>query len=83
METAAITFEVADHIATITLNRSAALNSFNDVMAHEIEWAWETIRDDDDIRVAVLQANGDRAFNRRGHQGWWYLVHEVQHLEHL
>ena len=46
----------------ITLNRPDALNSFNDAMAAEITWAWETIRDTDDIHVAVLQANGDRAF---------------------
>jgi enoyl-CoA hydratase/carnithine racemase len=63
METTAITFEVADHVATITLNRPDDLNAFNDAMAQEIEWAWETIRDEDDIHVAVLQANGDRAFS--------------------
>jgi E-phenylitaconyl-CoA hydratase len=62
METEAIIFEVADHVATITLNRPDALNSFNDAMGREMHWAWETIREDDDIHVAVLQANGDRAF---------------------
>jgi len=62
MDCEAITFEVDDHIATITLNRPEALNSFNDAMGKEMGWAWETVRDDDDIHVAVLQANGDRAF---------------------
>ncbi|MGH9025945.1 MAG: enoyl-CoA hydratase/isomerase family protein [Acidimicrobiia bacterium] len=62
MDCEAITFEVDEHIATITLDRPDALNSFNDAMATEIAWAWETVREDDDIHVAVLQANGDRAF---------------------
>jgi (E)-benzylidenesuccinyl-CoA hydratase len=63
MEFEAITFEVDGHIATITLDRPEALNSFDDAMAREITHAWETIRDTDDIHVAVLQANGDRAFS--------------------
>lgn len=62
MECEAITFEVVDHVATITLNRPDSLNAFNATMATEMAWAWETVRDTDDIHVAVLQANGDRAF---------------------
>jgi E-phenylitaconyl-CoA hydratase len=62
-EFTAITFEVADHIATITLNRPDALNSFNDAMAEEMTYAWETVRDNDDIYVALIQANGERAFS--------------------
>jgi E-phenylitaconyl-CoA hydratase len=58
----AIEFEISDHVATITLNRPEALNSFNDDMGAEMGWAWERVREDDDVRVAVLQANGDRAF---------------------
>jgi E-phenylitaconyl-CoA hydratase len=59
----AITFEVDDHVATITLDRPDALNSFNDAMAADMTYAWETIRDTDDIHAVVLQANGDRAFS--------------------
>lgn len=57
-----VEFEVADHIATITLNRPDRLNCFNETMANEMAEIWGRVRDDDDIRVAVLQANGDRAF---------------------
>jgi enoyl-CoA hydratase/carnithine racemase len=57
-----ITFEVDDHVATITLDRPEAMNAFTDAMAKDMEWAWRTIRDDDGIHVVVLQANGDRAF---------------------
>ena len=74
MELTAITYEVDAHVATITLNRPEALNAFNEAMATEIAWAWEQIRDDDDIAVAVLQANGERAFctgiDFTGDMGW-------------
>jgi E-phenylitaconyl-CoA hydratase len=63
MDTETILFEAAaDHVATITLNRPDALNSFTDVMAREMTWAWETIRDTDDIHAVVLRAAGERAF---------------------
>ena len=62
MERETILFDVADNVATITLNRPDSLNSFNEAMAIDMTWAWETVRDTDDIHCAVLQANGDRAF---------------------
>src|ERR1700728_4740921 len=58
----AILVDVAENVATITLNRPDSLNSFNKAMADDMTWAWETVRDTDDIHCAVLQANGDRAF---------------------
>jgi E-phenylitaconyl-CoA hydratase len=57
-----IEFEVRDHIATVTLNRPDQMNSFSEQMADEIIAAWGRVRDDDDIHVAVLRANGERAF---------------------
>lgn len=51
-----------DHVATITLNRPDKLNSFNRTMADELAAIWCRVRDDDAIHVAVLRANGDRAF---------------------
>jgi E-phenylitaconyl-CoA hydratase len=58
----AIEFEVTDHVATVTLNRPEQMNSFTEQMADEIAAVWARVRDDDDIRVAVLRANGERAF---------------------
>jgi E-phenylitaconyl-CoA hydratase len=76
MEFKAITFDVADHIATITLDRPDQLNAFNDAMAEEVGWAWNAVRDDDDVHVAVLQANGERAFctgvDIKGGATWFY-----------
>lgn len=69
-----IEFAVADHVATITLNRPDQLNSFTETMCNEIAHVWGIVRDTDDIHVAVLRANGDRAFCtgidiKAG--GWW------------
>ena len=59
---ATIEFHVTDHIATVALNRPEKLNSFTKQMAADLATAWARVRDDDDIRVAVLCANGERAF---------------------
>jgi E-phenylitaconyl-CoA hydratase len=57
-----IEFDVDNYIATVTLNRPDRMNSFNEQMAGEITAIWQRVREDENIRVAVLQANGDRAF---------------------
>lgn len=57
-----IDFVVSDHVATVSLNRPERLNSFTEQMADELAAVWAKVRDDDDIHVAVLRANGDRAF---------------------
>jgi enoyl-CoA hydratase/carnithine racemase len=57
-----IEFTVADNVATITLNRPEQLNSFTKTMTEEMVEVWGIVRDTDDIHVAVLQANGERAF---------------------
>jgi enoyl-CoA hydratase/carnithine racemase len=61
-ELTTVEYAEADHIATITLNRPQAMNSFNDRMLEEFRWIWQRIRDTNDVHVAVLRANGDRAF---------------------
>jgi E-phenylitaconyl-CoA hydratase len=62
VERETIIFEVEDNVATITLNRPDSYNSFDDAMAADMTYAWETVRDTDDIHAVVLQANGDKAF---------------------
>lgn len=57
-----IEFEVDEHLATITLNRPEAMNAISAQMARELAWAWQTVRDNDDIHAVVLRAAGDRAF---------------------
>lgn len=70
-----IEFDVADAVATITLNRPEQLNSFTETMAAEMVDVWKIVRDDDEIHAAVLRANGDRAFctGIDVKQGAWWL----------
>ena len=70
-----IDFDISDHVATITLDRPDQMNSFNETMCNEIADAWATVRDTDDIHVAVLRASGERAFCtgidvKNG--AWWF-----------
>jgi E-phenylitaconyl-CoA hydratase len=57
-----VIFEVADHIATITLNRPEAMNSIDPETRIELRNAWDRIRYEDEIRVAIITGAGDRAF---------------------
>jgi enoyl-CoA hydratase/carnithine racemase len=62
MDYETITYELSEHVATVTLNRPDKLNAFNQRMCDEFEHLWNAVRLNDDVRVVVLQANGDRAF---------------------
>ena len=62
MDLATVRYELAEHVATITLNRPEAMNSFNQPMLEDFTRIWQTVRDDDDVHVVVLRAAGDRAF---------------------
>jgi enoyl-CoA hydratase/carnithine racemase len=58
-----VTFELDGHVATVTLDRPDVLNAFNQKMLDEFLTIWRNVRLDDDVRVVVLQANGERAFS--------------------
>jgi 2-(1,2-epoxy-1,2-dihydrophenyl)acetyl-CoA isomerase len=49
---------IKDNIATITFNRPAAMNSFNNQMADELKVLTEQIRNDNNIRVVLLKGAG-------------------------
>jgi enoyl-CoA hydratase/carnithine racemase len=58
-----ILYEVSpDRVATITLNRPAALNAFDRQMCEEMRIAWRRVKDDPDVNAVVLRGAGDRAF---------------------
>ena len=58
-----IIYEVgADHVATITLNRPQAMNSFTAQMLRDFDDVWERIKRDDNVRAIVLRAAEGRAF---------------------
>jgi enoyl-CoA hydratase/carnithine racemase len=62
MELKTVLFEVTDHVATITLNRPQAMNSFNQQMLEDFSLIWDTVKADDDVHVMVLRGAGERAF---------------------
>src|SRR3954454_16255696 len=63
MKLETVEFCVTDHVATITLNRPEAMNSFTQRMLDEFGMLWQRVKTDDDVRVVVLRAAGDRAFS--------------------
>src|SRR4030081_620332 len=56
-----ILYEVADKIATITLNRPDRMNAWTPIMERDVRHAMESAAADDDVRVIVLTGAG-RAF---------------------
>jgi len=58
-----VLFDLADGVATITLNRPEVLNAFNQQMLDEFSDIWKRCRVDEDVRVIVLRAAGGRAFS--------------------
>lgn len=57
-----VLFDVTNHVATITLNRPEAMNSFNRDMMEEFADLWQKIAWDDEVHVVVLRAAPGRAF---------------------
>ena len=54
-----VTFELDEHVATITLNRPDARNAINGELRRDLNAAWDRFRDDEDAWVGILTANGD------------------------
>ncbi len=57
-----ITLEVADQIATVTLNRPQKLNAWTPVMGAELMEAFRRIDRDPAVRVAIFTGAGERGF---------------------
>jgi enoyl-CoA hydratase/carnithine racemase len=57
-----VIYDEVDGVAWVTLNRPDVYNAFNGQMAHELQSIWRGMRNNDDVRVAVLTATGDKAF---------------------
>lgn len=64
MNEAVLLFEKADNgVAWLTLNRPHVLNAMNMAVRDEMWGVMAAVRDDPEIRVAVLRGAGDRAFS--------------------
>ena len=55
---ALVDYELNGHIATITLNRPEARNAINPEVAVRLADAFEAVRDDDAVRVAIITGTG-------------------------
>ena len=57
-----ITLDVADRIATLTLNRAEKLNAYTPTMMREMIAALDMTDADDAVRAVIVTGSGDRAF---------------------
>ena len=62
-ETILLELDHVTRVATVTLNRPEALNSFTRTMCHEMKDVWRIVKSDEAINAVVLRAAGDRAFS--------------------
>ena len=57
-----VTLAIADHVATVTLDRPQAMNAVDLATEAQLQRIWTTIEQDRDVRVVVLTGTGERAF---------------------
>jgi E-phenylitaconyl-CoA hydratase len=57
-----IDVEVSEHVAVVTLNRPDRMNALDADMYAGLTEAWMRVRDDDEIRAAIVTGAGDKAF---------------------
>ena len=57
-----ILYEKKEHIAYVTLNRPQALNAYSVQMRDDLYEVLRAIKDDDEVRVAIVKGAGDKAF---------------------
>ena len=57
-----ILYEEKNGVAWVTLNRPEKYNAFNNKMAEELHSIWRGLRQNNDVRCAVLTGAGDKAF---------------------
>lgn len=58
-----IDLTIENHVASITINRPDRMNAMDAEHYAGLSAAWERVRDDADIRVAIITGAGDRAFS--------------------
>ena len=61
-----VLYTVADHVATVTLNRPETRNALSDDLLDDLLAALERARCDDDVRVVVLTSSHERVFSAGG-----------------
>ena len=57
-----VTLAIANHVATVTLDRPQAMNAVDLATEAELQRIWSAIEQDREVRVVVLTGAGERAF---------------------
>jgi crotonobetainyl-CoA hydratase len=57
-----VRYEVADHVATVTLARPEVMNAIDLAAEAELQRIWSDLEQRRDVRVIVLTGDGERAF---------------------
>jgi len=57
-----VRFEVAGHVATVTIARPDVMNAIDLATEAELQRIWSTLEQDRSVRVIVLTGDGERAF---------------------
>ena len=57
-----ILYDIKDGVATITINRPERMNAMDTEHYDALSAAWIRVRDDPDIRVAIVTGAGEKAF---------------------
>jgi E-phenylitaconyl-CoA hydratase len=58
-----VDFELADGVATVTINRPEKLNAMDGATYSGLSEAWQRVRDDNSVRAAVITGAGSRSFS--------------------
>ena len=67
----ALSVEISERILTITLNRPERLNTFDEGMKEDFRWIERRIEANDDIRVIIVNASGEKAFGAGADVSWF------------
>ena len=57
-----VTLTLADHVATVTIDRPGVLNAIDLAAEAELQKIWSELERNDDVRLVVLTGAGERAF---------------------
>lgn len=57
-----VTLQLADHVATVTIDRPEVMNAIDLAAEAELQRIWSELERDDDVRLVVLTGAGERAF---------------------
>ena len=58
-----IDLTLKNHVATITINRPERMNAMDAEHYAGLSAAWERVRDDPEIRVAIITGAGAKSFS--------------------